>query len=193
MEIRKLNLDYWQFGKGSGAASKLLYCEAGTNKTAGGVYVFGEAGDGAPRALGTLSTGSMGYSFGLAFKNDLSYPVALSSLAFQAIQRSFRTRASTYALEWLMTEGATDIATEGEWTKIAMPDTAPYTAETQEGRADFRQDLVLTEGLPPKIPVGGVLILRWRHEKVVSGPMMAVDDVAVEFEVEKKGFTLIVH
>ena len=71
--------------------------------------------------------------------------------------------------------------------------TAPYTAAAPFSGADYRQTVELTEALPnEKIPVGGVLLLRWRHAKGASGPMMAIDDVRVAFETAVTGERVIV-
>ena len=193
VEIRKLGLDYWQFNKGAGAAEKMLYT-AGTNRTTGGVYAFGDAGRQAdPYRLGSLATSSMGCSFGIAFCNDGLEPVGVSALSFDMIQRSFRNAPQTYVLEWLMTDGATGIATDGDWQPLPIPATAPDTALTQDGREEVVRSVSLTDVLPTKkISAGGVLIFRWRHEKVSSGPMMAIDNVKVEF-TKHDGFKVLLR
>ena len=194
-EVRKLMLDHWQFFKGSGPAEKMLYT-AGTNRTTGGVYAFADTDRAAdPYRLGMLATSAMGSSVGIAFRNDGESPVGVSELSFDTIQRSFRTNPQTYAVEWMITGGATGIGTEGEWHPLEIPATAPYTAETQAGRPEVVCHVPLTgDGLPTgKIPADGVLIFRWRHEKVASGPMMAIDNVKVRFDGTEKGLKVIVR
>lgn len=182
VEERKVDLDYWQFHKGSGAVENLLYTST-TNRTTSGVYAFSDALRSEDSfMLGTLAAGAIGCSFGVAFRNDGEVPVYVTSLSFDAIQRNFRTNPSAYALEWLMTDGATDIGTAGDWNPIAHSETAPYTSETQDGRSEYRQAISVTNGLPmAMIPAGGVFLLRWRHEKISCGPMMAIDNVRIEF------------
>lgn len=193
VEARKIALDYWQLNKGSGAAEKMLYT-AGTNRTTGGVYAFADTDRAAdPYRLGTLATSTMGSSVGIAFRNDGDSAVGVLALSFDMIQRSFRTNPQTYALECLVTDGATGIATEGDWLSLPIPETAPDTAETQDGRQEVVRSVSLTDCLPAeKIAPGSVLIFRWRHEKVASGPMMAIDNVKVEFE-KTKGFRVLVR
>ena len=188
-ESRKVLLDHWQFFKGSGATDKLLFT-SGTSRTTGGVYAFVDDGD---ASLGTLATSTMGSSVGLAFRNDGEAPVAVLSLSFDTIQRSYKTNAATYILEWLVTDGAEGIGTEGDWQTVEIPKTAPIGSDHPGSGQHYRQSVTVTEGLPTaKIPVGGVLIFRWRHEKVPSGPMMAIDNVKVEFPETQKGFLMMV-
>ena len=189
-ETRKVALDHWQFFKGSGVTDKLLFT-SGTSRTTGGVYAFA---DGADVSLGTLATSTMGASVGLAFRNDGEAPVAVKGLSFDTIQRSFKSNEATYVLEWLVTDGATGIGTEGDWQAVEIPKTAPYVEAPPEGETRYRQSVTVTDGLPSqRIPVGGVLIFRWRHEKVSSGPMMAIDNVRIEFPEMRKGMLMLVR
>lgn len=181
-ETRKTDLDWWQLFKGSGEVEKLLYA-VGTNRTTGGVYAFG-GNEGSPM-LGTLATSSLGSSLGLAFRNDCGAPVSVTSLAFETIQRSLKGKPSTYVLEWLVTDGEVGIDAAGDWQPVAIPVSAPYLTEFPDGQADYRQSLSLTtaDGLPSRqIPAGSVLLVRWRHEKLAAGPMMAIDNVTIEFK-----------
>lgn len=190
-ETRSVKLDYWQFGKGSGEPEKLLYT-AGTNRTTGGVYAFCDK-DRTPESfmLGTLATSTYGCSVGIAFRNDTDGAFEVKSLAFDSVQRTFKSAKASYALEWLLTDGATGIDAEGEWQPLEIPETAPFVAGDSEATGEFRQSVAVTDGLPSRIPVGSVLILRWRHEKVASGPAMAIDNVKLEVSGRKKGFHFI--
>lgn len=187
-EARKCGLDYWQFYKASGEVERLLYTE-GTNRTTSGVYVFGgEAGE---RMIGTLAASTTGCMVGLSFANDLDCPVALSSLSFDWIQRNRRDNASTNVLEYLIADGATGLGSSGDWTEISTGARLPATSG-DEGEGEVIQHLEIAEGLPEKIPAGAVLTLRWRHEKVKSGPMMALDNVRADFSGGQKGAVLVV-
>ena len=195
VEQRKVPLDYWQFFKGSGAAEKLLYT-VGTNRTTGGVYAFPDTDREAdPYRLGTLATSTMGSSVGIAFRNDGETPVAVSMMSFDMIQRSFRANPQTYVLEWLITDGATSVGTDGKWNSLAIPETAPDTAETQAGRPEVIRSVSLSGAdlRVEKVPAGGVLIFRWRHDMVKSGPMMAIDNVKIRFDGVRKGFGVMVR
>jgi len=192
-ETRSIGLDYWQFCKGSGEPETILYT-SGTNRTTGGVYVFGdEARTESSFMVGTLSTSTYGCSVGIAFLNDTASSVGVGALSFDAIQRNFRTVQKTYALEWLVTDGAAGIDSEGEWQPLEIPTVAPYVAGDAEAQGEFRQAVTVTQGLPPRIPAGGVLIVRWRHEKGSSGPMMAIDNVRLELPDMKTGTTVILR
>lgn len=190
-EARSVKLDYWQFGKGSGEPEKLLYT-TGTNRTTGGVYAFCDK-DRTPESfmLGTLATSTYGCSVGISFRNDTDGAFEVKSLAFDSVQRTFKSAKASYALEWLLTDGATGIDAEGEWQPLEIPETAPFVAGDSEATGEFRQSVAVTDGLPTRIPVGSVLILRWRHEKGASGPAMAIDNVKLEVSGRKKGFHFI--
>lgn len=190
-EARSVNLDYWQFGKGSGEPEKLLYT-SGTSRTTGGVYAFCDK-DRTPESfmLGTLATSTYGCSVGIAFRNDTDASFEVKSLAFDSVQRTFKSVTATYALEWLVTDGATGIDAEGEWQALTIPETAPHVAGDPEATGEYRQSVTVIDGLPPRIPAGSVLILRWRHEKGASGPAMGIDNVKLEVSGLKKGFRVI--
>ena len=178
-DTRKADLDWWQLFKGSGETDKLLYT-AGTNRTTGGVYVFGESKD--SPSLGTLAISSTGCSVGLAFRNDCGMPVDVTSLAFDTIQRNLKGKETTYALEVLVVANETGIDADGDWKPIPIPVVAPCLWEFPDGAPDYRQSVTVSDALPNlKIPAGGVFLVRWRHEKMAGGPMMAIDNVRIEF------------
>ena len=178
-DTRKADLDWWQLFKGSGETDKLLYT-AGTNRTTGGVYVFGESKD--SPSLGTLAISSTGCSVGLAFRNDCGMPVDVTSLAFDTIQRNLKGKETTYALEVLVVANETGIDADGDWKPIPIPVVAPCLWEFPDGAPDYRQSVTVSDSLPNlKIPAGGVFLVRWRHEKMAGGPMMAIDNVRIEF------------
>ena len=178
-ETRKAELDWWQLFKGSGEVDKLLYT-AGTNRTTGGVYVFG-GNEGFP-LLGTLATSSTGCSVGLAFRNDCGVPVDVTSLAFDTVQRNLKGKAATYALEVLVAANEAGIDAAGDWMPIPIPEVAPCLTEFPDGEAEYRQSLTVADTLPElRIPAGSVFLVRWRHEKLSGGPMMAIDNVRIEF------------
>ena len=179
-DAEKVHLDHWQFFKGTGETESLRYAkESGTS---GGVYIFGDPSAPDTFCLGTLATSSFGYSTGLAFRNDTGTAVEAPRLTFDSVQRTFKANPSTYVLECRVTDGATSIGTEGEWTPITIPDTAPFTVETQEERTEYRvTGISVRPELAGRIQPGQVIIFRWRHVKLGSGPMMAIDNVRVEF------------
>ena len=190
-DLGKIHLDHWQFFKGTGEAEKLLYAK--TSKTTGGVYAFGDPDVTDSFCIGSLATKSFGCSLGLAFANDTDASVGAPTLTFDSVQRTFKSNPATYVLEWLVTDGATSIGTEGEWHAMAIPDTAPYTDETKGERTEHRETgISVTPELGGRIQPGQVLVFRWRHANLSSGPMMAIDNVRVEFPSEK-GFNVLIR
>jgi len=201
MDLVRVPLDAWQLFKGSGAAEKLFYT-AGTNSTKCGVYCYSDANRLTNSfMIGTVASGTMGSSLGLSFVNDTDGSLDAPTVTFTSVQRNFKANPATYALEWLVTDGPWSIGTESAaWQTLAIPATAPLTGATADGRSEFRQEAisvtpVFAEAFVPggRLKPGQVLILRWRHEKGASGPMMGLDDVRVEFPVPKTGFGILVR
>ena len=190
-DLAKVHLDYWQFFKGTGEAEKLLYAK--TSKSTGGVYAFGDPAATDSFCIGTLATKTIGCSLGIAFLNDTDAPVGAPTLTFDSIQRTFKANPAVYVLEWRVTDGATSIGTEGEWTPMTIPETAPYTVDTQGGLTEYRvTGITVTPGPSGRIQPGQAIIFRWRHANLSSGPMMAIDNVKLEFPVTK-GFGLTIR
>lgn len=192
VETASLPLDYWQLEKGNVEAGEVLYSSK-TNFTNGGIYVFcDERRTPSSFMLGTLATGTYGCTVGIAFTNDTDGTVGVGTLSFDAVQRTFRKVPRSYELEWLLTSGATGIETAGDWRRLEMPVTAPYVAGDPEADGDYRRTVVIGEGLPKRMQSGNVLILRWRHEKVASGPAMAIDSVRLGIDKAGRGFCVMV-
>ena len=179
-DFKTVPLDYWQIAKGAAVQGRLNYT-SGTNSTSGGVYAFSDEGRSlASFALGSLASGTDGCVFGIALVNASELAVDRGmTLSFDMVQRSYRANKAAYVLEWKMTDGETGILSDGGWTAVSIPDSAPYAAG-DEGcpEGEYRQEAVSVElSLPSRLAPGGVLILRWRHPKTSSGPMMAIDNV----------------
>ena len=80
------------------------------------------------------------------------------------------------------TDGETGILSEGGWTAVEIPASAPWAAGDENcPSAEYRQTATAALSLPARLAPGGVLILRWSHPKVASGPMMAIDNVRLAF------------
>ena len=199
LDLSRAPLKWWQLYRGSGAAQTLNYT-AGTNSTSGGVYCYSDAGATTDSYMvGTVASGTIGCSLGIAFVNDTAAAIRLPTMTFTSVQRNFKANPASYVLEWLVTDGTWSIGTESEnWKSLVIPKTAPFTSETQAGRDEYREACITlpretgdedykSERLRP----GQVVIFRWRHEKLANGPMMGIDDVHVEFPVEKPGFGVI--
>lgn len=192
VETASLPLDYWQLEKGNVEAGEVLYSSK-TNFTNGGIYVLcDERLTPSSFMLGTLATGTYGCTVGIAFTNDTDGAVGVGKLSFDAVQRVFRKVPKSYELEWLLTSGAADMETPGDWRRLETPVTAPYVAGDPEADGEYRRTVVVGEGLPRRMEAGNVLILRWRHGKVASGPAMAIDNVRLELDKAGRGFCVMV-
>ena len=197
-DLAKVPLACWQFFRGSGEA-ETMFCTSGEHGSDGsGVYCCSDA-EKSPDSymIGTLANGDLGSSFGLAFVNDTGARMVASCLTFCPVQRSVKTNPATYALEYLVTDGPWSIGTEsGDWRSIALPEIAPKTGANPEATNNIGPEgltLPLVYGAHGvQLAPGQVIIFRWRHERVASGPMMGVDDVRVEFRLAD-GFSLIVR
>ena len=177
-EIRRVPLENWQFFKGSGEAEKLYYT-SGTNSTTGGVYCYSDAERTTNSfMIGTVATGTTGSSVGLAFVNDTGSSLRAPTLTFTAVRRNEKPGAP-YALEWLVTDGSWSIGTESDgWQALPLVEGEPGFSVTPENC---------------RLGPGQVIVFRWRHEKVKGGPMLGLDDVHVEFPVDKPGFGVYIR
>ena len=194
--VKDVYLDYWQFLRDSEEPEKLLFTST-TNRTTGGVYAFCDT-DGTVDsfALGSLATGDYGCAIGIAFVNDGKTDVnGAMTLSFDSIQRSFRSNAATYVLEWKVANGSeTGIGSEGDWNAVTIPPTAPYVAsDADRPSAEYRQSVSVGIALERSLEPGGVLLLRWRHPKVASGPMMAIDNVRLDFSRQSQATCIILR
>lgn len=194
--IKDVYLDYWQFLRDSAEPEKLLFTST-TNRTTGGVYAFCDT-DGTVDsfALGSLATGDHGCAIGIAFVNAGKTDVKGNmTLSFDSIQRSFRSNAATFVLEWKVANGGeTGIGSEDGWTAAAIPPTAPYAAsDADRPSVEYRQSVSVGIALERSLEPGGVLVLRWRHPKVASGPMMAIDNVRLDFSRQSQATCIILR
>lgn len=174
-DSRRVPLENWQFFKGSGEAEKLYYT-SGTNSTTGGVYCYSDAERTTDSfMIGTVAVSKTGSSVGLAFVNDTGAALTAPTLTFTAIRRNGKP-GDPYQLEWLVTDGPWSIGTESDgWKSLPLAEGEPEFSVTPE-------DCLLGPGQ--------VIIFRWRQEKVTGGPMLGLDDIHVEFPVDKPGFML---
>ena len=172
---RRVPLGNWQFFYGSGEAERLYY-SSGTNSTKGGVYCYSDAERTTDSfMIGTVAVKTTGSSVGLAFVNDTGTSLDAPTLTFTAVRRNEKP-GDSYQLEWLVTDGPWSIGTESDgWKSLPL----------MEGMPDFS---VTPDGC--RLDPGQVIIFRWRQEKVTGGPMLGLDDIHVEFPVDKSGFML---
>ena len=174
-DSRRVPLENWQFFKGSGEAEKLYYT-SGTNSTTGGVYCYSDAERTTDSfMIGTVAVKTTGSSVGLAFVNDTGTSLGAPTLTFTAVRRNEKP-GDPYQLEWLVTDGTWSIGTESDgWKSLPLTEGLPGFSVTPDGC---------------RLDPGQVIIFRWRQEKVTGGPMLGLDDIHVEFPVDKPGFML---
>ena len=181
----KMWLDYWQFAMDGVELEKLGLSLTNTTPQIAGVYVCRDRekiGCIDSAMICTLAKEDGTCSVGLACRNATEHPLRKLTLTFDSLQRSFKTNPAGYVLEWRTTDGETSLAADGTWQSVDIPQTAPYTDETQAGLTEFWQrDVVVELKLKSGFGPGKVLLLRWRHPKTKSGPMMGIDNVRLAF------------
>ena len=190
----KIDLDSWQFVLNGAEMDSLRWWPTNLTQTAAGCYVCRDeekivSVDSS--MIGTLAGGDKECAVGLAWTNEVGRTLPGVTVTFDSVQRNFKTNPASYALEWRVADGETSIAAAGDWRSVDIPTTAPLTAETCGGRTEFRQDGICV-AIPAKVPAGKTFLLRWRHPKTTSGPLMAVDNVCVAFD-RPRGFVLVVR
>ena len=174
-DLRRVPLENWQFFYGSGEAEKLYYT-SGTNSTKGGAYCYSDAERTTDSfMIGTVAVSKTGSSVGLAFVNDTGASLGAPTLTFTAVRRNEKP-GEPYALEWLVTDGPWSIGTESDgWKPLPLREGEPGFSVTPENC---------------RLAPGELIIFRWRQEKVSGGPMLGLDDVHVEFPVDRPGCML---
>ena len=196
-DLAKVPLANWQFFNGSGEAERIFYT-SGTNSTKGGVYCYSDAERSTDSfMIGTVASSTIGSSLGIAFVNDTGSEAVVANLTFRPVQRNVKPNPATYVFEYLVTDGTWSIGTESDaWQVLTIPVTAPKTTGDPEATNNVGREGVtvpFADGdRPLKLRPGQVVVFRWRHEKMSSGPMMGIDDVRVEFK-STSGFALVVR
>lgn len=192
MAARPPELAQWQLMKGASSAERILFTTTRT-RTVGGVYVFAdEQKSPSSYMLGTLATGDYGCAIGVSFKNDGEEPLYSSVLSFDLIQRNCRTRAASYRLEFKVAAEECGIGSTEGWVAVDLPEMPSYTVDAPFEGVEFRTSVGPMK-LPVRILPGEVLVLRWRHDAVASGPMLAIDNVRMQFSSDRKGYVLVVQ
>ena len=189
----KMHLDYWQFGMDGSALDRIGLSQTNTTPQNAGCYVCRDKAridDLASAMIGTVATKEHECAFGLAMKNGSDGTLPGLTVTFDSVQRSFKSATASYVFEWLVTDGETSVFAPGEWSHVDIPATAPYTSETQGERTEYRQADVRVS-IPKKIRTGKTIVLRWRHPKTTSGPMMAIDNVRIAFDKPSGNFVSV--
>ena len=190
----KIALDYWQFVKDGAELPSLVLTQTNTAPQNAGCYVCRDKekiSDIDSAMIGTLASKDSECAVGLGLKNETDRILKNPTVTFDSVQRSSNANSATFAFEWRISDGETSIAAGSDWEEVSIPQTAPVTSEGRSVMPEYRLcDIVVA--IPAKVPAGKVLLLRWRHPKTTSGPMMAIDNVRISFD-KPGGFCLFIR
>lgn len=181
--LRKIPLRGLQFYRNGEKQVELNYT-SGANATKSGCYAFSdsERSDNS-YLIGSLASGVNECSFGYAITNDYKCKIRHAVISFDSVQWSFKSKESTYHFEYCVTDGDWAISRTSGWKELEIPTTAPYTADMWTSTEKYwRRGIAVKLELKSTFAPGKVLLLRWRHPKVVSGPMMGIDNVRLAFK-----------
>lgn len=132
--------------------------------------------------IGTLASGDAECCFGYAFTNDFGQAIHGLVVQFDSVQWSFKSKESTYHFEYCVTDGDWAISRTSGWKELAIPTTAPNTADMWTSTEKYWiRGIAIKLELKSAFAPGKVLLLRWRHPKTTSGPMMGIDNVRLAF------------
>lgn len=175
--VDEVVLPFWQMVFGTGPADTVRFSALGGNPSAGGIYVCADADRTADSyGIGSLATGDAACMYGLAMTNDLTVALTGFELSFIARQRTFKSTSKSLVLEYLVSGRAAGVQSEGEWRRLDIPVTAPYTSENRGELQEFAQEVqVSAEGVAVK--PGEVLVLRWRDPAMTGSPLTNIDNV----------------
>ena len=168
----------------------------GTSK---GLYAYWAANKLASTySLGVLTSGTADeYVYGLAFRNDTAFGVCRITVGYDGVQFGFNNSEPHELLcECLVTNELVSVATEGNWL--------PYDELTFRTTKDKTSGLVSEEDPPVvtaissdvsdmSVPRDSYFMIRWRRTAVVSAAAMAIDNVAVSFEIQPRPMTVVVR
>ena len=180
----KMHLDYWQFVKGGAEEDDLVLSQTNAASQNAGCYVCRDReriADIDSAMIGTLASGDKECAVGLAMRNDTNRTLKGLKVTFDSVQRSSNANPATYAFEWRISDVEASIVSGSDWRQVGIPETATVTSEKRSVMPEYRQrDIVAA--IPAKLPPGKVLLVRWRHPSMTSGPMMAIDNVRIAFD-----------
>lgn len=187
----KMKLDYWQFVLNGAETDALVLSQTNSASQNAGCYVCRDKAriaDIDSAMIGTLASKDSECAVGLALRNDTGRKLRGPKVTFDSVQRSSYANPASYAFEWRISDGESSIAAGLDWRQVSIPRTAPITSEKRTVVPGCRERNIVVE-IPAKVPAGKVLLIRWRHPKTTSGPMMAIDNVRIAF-AKPGGFSL---
>lgn len=190
----KMDLDYWQFVLNGADMDALGVSQTNSASSTAGCYVCRDKEKISSldsSMIGTLASGEKECAVGLAIANDSGTALQNLKVTFDSVQRSSYANSATYAFEWRISDSETSIAAGSDWNQVGIPQTAPVTSAGRSVMAECRQ-CDIAAAIPAKLPMGKVLLIRWRHPATTSGPMMAIDNVRIAFD-KSGGFLLLIR
>ena len=170
-------------GKGT---SKGLYAYWTTNKLA------------STYSLGVMTTGTAEeFAYGLAFRNDTAFNVRRISVNYDGVQFGFKnSEQNELVCECLVTNELVSVAVEGNWHPydgLTFRTTKDNTSGLASGEDQPVVTAVSSEVIGANVPKDSYFMIRWRRTAVSSAAAMAIDNVAVSFEVQSRPMTIVVR
>ena len=184
-----VTLPFWQAYRDNAQVEK-IYRTSGTG-TSQYLYILSTNTYERGCALGAYISAGSSYVWGMAFTNDTERPMELVGVSYMAGQWGFKNSASqTVSFSLLVTNRLVDVACESErWVSDeAWSFTSPFADEgahqaPQTGDVEMPIRVEPSAGI--RVPIGGVLILRWEFARPRNqsgkAAILAIDDVEVTF------------
>lgn len=170
-------------GKGT---SKGLYAYWTTNKLA------------STYSLGVMTTGTAEeFVYGLAFKNDTAFSVRKVTVGYDGVQFGFKNSEPHELLcECLVTNELVSVAVEDGWRPcdgLTFRTTKDKTSGLVSGEDMPVVTAISSELVGANVPKDSYFMIRWRRTAVASAAAMAIDNVAVSFEVQPRPLTIVIR
>ena len=184
-----VTVPYWQAYSGADAAT-VLRRNQGAGTTSGYYAYWAADGDPATYAFGPLTKADApDFLFGLAFENDTSAPARNVTVRCDAVQFGFRNRdEQSIACEFLVTNALVPVVALGAW-RACPALTCRTSRDASSGLVGGRDPPVVTSlpdvALDVPVPPASFLLLRWRRTASANAAALAIDNVAVSFEVKR--------
>ena len=185
-----VTIPFMQAWQDNDAFEKFVY-NAGS-ATASGLYALAANKTDDVRAFGVRTKQGLTMTWGLAFTNDTGSTISLTNVSYSAQQWGFaNTTNQLLTCEYLVTNRLDWIVNFSEgWQTCATTEARVFDAGTYAIPESTAVNYVPAERI--RIEPGEVLYLKWTFHPPAKGnsALMAIDDLAVGFEVPKRGFLM---
>jgi len=134
--------------------------------------------------------------WGVAFTNDTRLTLKDFALAFTGRQFGFKnTTNQTVAVEWLVTNCLTSIATAGAWHRESnLTYTTPAVAADAVSMTNAPLASLCSGPLAElRLGPGQLLLLRWRRDRVTNSAAVGIDDVNLTWRATREPTIIILH